>query len=196
MLRILLTILFFSAYASLASADFRSGGDAYKRGDYETAAKEFLPIAEKGDHRAMQALGSMYAAGHGVPQDFQASLKWFRRAAKYGRPDAMFKIGLIYDEGHGVDVNLKQALKWYGKSAKNGYGAAQFKIGMMYTEGRGIKQDLPKAYAWLSLASSKGIDEADIFLKKLEAEMTPEQLEQTKTFTQRYKAKYGNKSYP
>ncbi len=61
------------------SADFKAGGDAYRRGDDETAAKEFLPLAEGKDHRAMYALGSMYAVGHGVPMDLKEALRWFRR---------------------------------------------------------------------------------------------------------------------
>jgi TPR repeat protein len=189
MLRTLLTVLFFALLSSQAWSDFKSGGDAYKRGDYETAAKEFLPLAEKGDHRAMQALGSMYAGGNGVPQDFNEALKWFRKAAGYGRPDAMYKIGLMYDEGHGVDANSKRALKWYGRSAKSGYGAAQFMVGKMYFEGRSIKQSIPKAYAWLTLAAENDIDDVSELITRLENEMSSEQLENARMLAREYRKK-------
>ena len=38
-------------------ADFQLGEDAYKRGDFETALKEFLPLAEQGDADAQNNLG-------------------------------------------------------------------------------------------------------------------------------------------
>ncbi len=114
------------------SADFKAGGDAYMKGDYETAFKKFLPLAKDKDHRAMYALGSMYAAGHGVPRDLKEALKWFRKAASYGCPDAQYKIGLMYDRGLGLRQDYRKAFSWYGKSAKNGFGLAQYKIGQMY----------------------------------------------------------------
>lgn len=196
MIRIFLIILFLAASSPPVSADFKSGGDAYKRGDYETAAREFLPLAEKGDHRAMYALGSMYAGGQGVPQDLKEAMKWFRKAAIYGRPDAMFKIGLMYDEGHGVEADSKQAVKWYGKSATSGYSLAQFKVGEMYAQGRGVKQNPAKAYAWLKLASANGLNDADNLITSLEKEMTPEQLEEAERLTREYMDQYANKQWP
>ena len=41
--------------------DFQEGEDAYNRGEYETALKKFLPLAEQGDAKAQYNLGSMYA---------------------------------------------------------------------------------------------------------------------------------------
>ena len=46
------------------NADFKAAADTYKK-----VIKEFLPLAENGDHRAMYALGSyVYATGHGFSQ--------------------------------------------------------------------------------------------------------------------------------
>jgi TPR repeat protein len=152
-------------------ADFKNAGDAYKAGDYETAAKEFLPLAEKGDHRAMYALGSMYAAGHGVPMDLQEALKWFRKAATYGRPDAQYKIGVMYDRGLGLKQDYRKALSWYGKSAKGGFGLAQYKIGQMYVAGHGVKQNPIKAYAWMRSAISQGVEDKDGTLAAVTSEL-------------------------
>jgi TPR repeat protein len=55
------------------SADFQKGRDAYKRGDYATALKEWTPLAEQGDAEAQFNLGSMYEKGRGVPQVFTPS---------------------------------------------------------------------------------------------------------------------------
>ncbi len=172
------------------TADFKAGGDAYKRGDYETAAKEFIPLAENGDHRAMYALGSMYAAGHGVPRDLKEALKWFRKAAAYGRPDAQYKIGLMYDRGLGLRQDYRKALSWYGKSAKNGFGLAQYKIGLMYIAGHGVKQNFIKAFAWLKTAVSQGVEDKNNDLAAVMSELTPEQLTEANKLADQYMEKY------
>lgn len=172
------------------NADFETAGDAYKDGDYETAAKEFLPLAENGDHRAMYALGSMYAAGHGVPMDLKEALKWFRKAATYGRPDAQYKIGVMYDRGLGLKQDYRKALHWYGKSAKNGFGLAQYKIGQMYVSGHGVEQNFIKAYAWLKSAISQGVEDKGATLAALTSELNSTQLSEANALALQYMRKY------
>lgn len=188
--RYILIIFLFTALPFSVIADFKAGGDAYKKGDYETAAKEFLPLAEKNDHRAMYALGSMYAAGHGVPQDYSEALKWFSKAAKFGRPDAQYKIGLMYDEGKGVSQDDKKAINWYGKAAKQGYGNAQYRIGLMYANGRAVSQNNIKAYAWLDNALHNEIKEAKSYLDKIVESLSPEQLAEAQAMANEFKVKY------
>ncbi len=183
-------VLIFFCTSFPVTADFQTAGDAYKRGDYETAAKEFLPLAENGDHRAMYALGSMYAAGHGVPRDLKEALKWFRKAASHGRPDAQYKIGLMYDRGLGLRQDYRKALNWYGKSAKNGFGLAQYKIGQMYIAGHGVNQNFIKAFAWLKLAISQGIEDKNNDLAAVISKLTPEQLTDAHKLADQYMEKY------
>lgn len=139
-------------YTSSGHADFKEGGAAYLRGDYEAAAKEFIPLAERGDHRAMYALGSMYAAGHGVEKDLKKSFELFSESAKNGRADAMYKLGLMYEQGLGVKQNPKKAVRFYQKSAKQGYPLGQYRFGLMYEKGIVVKQNPINAYAWLVIA--------------------------------------------
>ena len=171
-------------------ADFETAGDAYKDGDYETAANEFLPLAESGDHRAMYALGSMYAAGHGVPMDLQEALKWFRKAATHGRPDAQYKIGVMYDRGLGLKQDYRKALHWYGKSAKSGFVLAQYKIGQMYVTGHGVKQNPIKAYAWLKSAVIQGTEDKDGTLAALTSELNSTELTEANALALQYIEKY------
>jgi len=171
-------------------ADFKAGGDAYKRGDYETAAKEFLPLARNGDHRAMYALGSMYSVGRGVEQNFEEAFKWFQRAAKYGRPDAEYKLGIMYAQGFGVEQDYRRALSWYGKSAKKGYALAQNKIGQMYLEGKGVPQSYVKAYAWSAIAHDQGVEDAGQVLSVAKNNMSAEELQEAKDMAREFKAEY------
>lgn len=136
-------------------ADFKAGGTAYLNGEYEAAAQYFEAAAEKGDHRAMVVLGSMYAGGQGVEENYKQAFTWFRKASKYGRPDANYKIGLMYEQGLGIKQNYGKALRYYGKAAKKGYPLAQYKLGAYYAEGLGVETNPVKAYAWLSVANNK-----------------------------------------
>ena len=57
---------------------------AYDRGDYATAFREWLPRAQQGSVEAQYNLGLLYAQGQGVPQDAGQAIQWFRRAADQG----------------------------------------------------------------------------------------------------------------
>ena len=51
-----------------AWADFEAGVDAYHRGDYATALREWRPQAEQGDVVAQFTLGMRYEKGRGCPR--------------------------------------------------------------------------------------------------------------------------------
>ena len=72
-----LTFLFlFSSSSVVFADDFQDGVDAYKRQDYKTAYKLFLPLAEQGYAAEQYNLGMMYYHGQGVPQDYKEAVKW------------------------------------------------------------------------------------------------------------------------
>lgn len=151
-IRLLPLILLALTPLQLNAADFTAGGDAYKRGDFTAAAKEFEPLAERGDHRAMYALGSMYAAGLGVDKDLSKAYELFREAAQNGRIDAMYKLGLMYEEGLGIKQDYRKALRYYRKSARQGYPLSQYRFGLMYVQGKGLKKNAVTGSAWLIIA--------------------------------------------
>ena len=51
-----------------AWADYTAGEDAYNRGDFATALREWRPLAEQGDALAQYNLRVLYRKGRGVPQ--------------------------------------------------------------------------------------------------------------------------------
>jgi TPR repeat protein len=63
---------------------FQTGLNAYTRGDYATALREFRPLAEQGYPEAQSNLGLMYANGEGVTQNYQTATMWYTRAAAQG----------------------------------------------------------------------------------------------------------------
>ena len=53
------------------SDDFQKGVEAYDKGDYETALKEWRPLAEQGNAKAQYNLGLMYDMG----KEFSKTIK-------------------------------------------------------------------------------------------------------------------------
>jgi TPR repeat protein len=80
-------------------ADFKTGMDAYNRGDYATVLNELHPLAEQGDANAQNNLGVLYYNGEGVPQDYVQARQWFEKAAVQGDANAQNSLGLLYHNG-------------------------------------------------------------------------------------------------
>jgi len=103
--------------AAPAWADFKTGKEAYYRSDYDTALKEWWPLAEQGEAKPQNALGVLSREGKGVPQDFQAALRWFRLAAEQGYAGGQYNLGMMYENGRGVPKNYVQAHMWVALAA-------------------------------------------------------------------------------
>ena len=88
---LIFTLLLFSA-TSVWSADWNKGADAYDKGDYATALREWEPLAKQGHAAAQYMLGVMYYEGRGVLQDYKIAGKWYRKAAEQGAVKALEKI--------------------------------------------------------------------------------------------------------
>lgn len=114
-----LSLLLFAA-ALPALADFQAGLDAFQKGDYVTAAKEWRPLAEEGSPIAQFNLGLLYLDGHGVPQSDAEAVNWFRRAAEQDYAQAQHNLGAMYGKGQGVKRDLIQAYKWLNICAAKG----------------------------------------------------------------------------
>ena len=113
-------MLLLIAAALPALADFQAGLDAFQKGDYMTAAKEWRPLAEDGDPGSQFNLGLLYLDGHGVPQSSAEAVNWFRRAAEQDYAPAQHNLGAMYGTGQGVKRDYIQAYKWLNLCAAKG----------------------------------------------------------------------------
>ena len=94
-----LTFLFlFSGSSVVFADDLQDGLDAYKRQDYKTAHRLWLPLAEQGNATAQNNLGNMYSEGKGVPQDYKEAVKWLRLSAEQGNAVAQYHLGIMYSD--------------------------------------------------------------------------------------------------
>lgn len=82
--RLLVAAVLIAVGASPAVADYRSGVEAWGRGDFAAAARAFLPAAQAGDAESQYMMGRLYSLGDGVPRDFVQAWVWFDRAARQG----------------------------------------------------------------------------------------------------------------
>ncbi len=85
--------------------------------DHAASVDSLKNDAAQGEAMAQFALGVMYYAGRGVPQDYGLALKWYRLAAALGHANAQFNLGVMYAKGQGVPQDYVQAYKWLNLAA-------------------------------------------------------------------------------
>ena len=115
-----LTFLFLFS-GSVYGDDYQDGLDAVNRGDYKTAYKLWLPLAEQGDVEAQYNLGVMYYKGEGVSKDYKEAVKGYRLAAEKTYAGSQNNLGGMYYKGQGVPKDYALAHMWFNLSGSNGY---------------------------------------------------------------------------
>ena len=105
-------------------ADPHVGVDAFNRGDFATAYREWLPLAEQGLARAQHNLGALYENGWGVPRDYLEAVRWYRLAAGQGDAIAQANLGSMYGNGWGVQKNYVLSYMWNSIAAAQGHKKA------------------------------------------------------------------------
>ena len=100
--------------------DLRTPWEAYNRGDYATALREWRPLAEQGNMTAQSFIGMMYLNGNGIPQDYAKALGFYRRTAAVGFYDAWNDLGGMYARGQGFLQDNVIARMWFNLAASKG----------------------------------------------------------------------------
>lgn len=174
--------------AAPAWGQFSRGVEAYQRGDYDMALKEFRKSAEREQDAGSQLfLGMMYAKGQGVKQNYPEAVRWFSLAAEQGHAGAQFQLGLSYVKGEGVPQDYNFAAKWYRLAADQGNNLAQVGLGMLYRDGLGVARDYVQAYMWFTVCC-KDSKQAVQELKSLSRNMTPKQIAEAQRLAQEWKS--------
>ena len=152
-LHVLLMVSLLTCAGGVAIAqDYDAGLKAAQAGDFQTALKEWKPLADQGHAYAQYILGLMYADGEGVVEDDAEAARWLRLAA---------------------DQGLAEAARWYRLAADQGHAGAQHNLGVMYANGEGVLQDNVTAHMWFNIASANGAEDGRDNREKIERKMTP-----------------------
>jgi TPR repeat protein len=163
--------------AIAASADGVAGFEAYEKGDYATALKEFLPLAESGQASAEAAVGQMYFEGKGVKPDMKEAARWLEPAASKGIARAQFLLGKLYLTGEGVAAaDPVKAAALTKAAADQGMIEAQVDTCAFYYQGVGVPKDLVQSYLYANLAAQQGSEDGKSILTLLGQDMKPEDI--------------------
>jgi TPR repeat protein len=136
---------------------FQLGRSYLKSGDFDAALGRFRQASEEGYPPALNAIGTMYSDGSGVPKDESKAVNWYRKAAERGYIGGQLNLGFMYENGRGVPQDYVAALEWYRKAADQGSAPAQDSIGYFYSQGMGVKRDDAEAVAWFRKAAEQGM---------------------------------------
>jgi len=152
---------------ALQEDEYFTGRMAFLFGQYETAYKIWLPVAENGYAKAQATIAWMYHTGKGVKKDMAKAFEWYEKAAAQNHPIAQNNVGVFYEQGLSVGKSASKAAKWYREAAEWGYPYAQYNLGTLYLEGRGVKRDEKEAQFWLQIAALQGVNQAVLALQKM-----------------------------
>lgn len=148
---------------------FEQGNEEYEKGNYETAFKIFMLLAESGEMRAQISIACMYETGEGVQQDLTKSIKWYRLAAEQGHPVAQNNLAVVL-----LDADPKDAIQWLFAAAENNFPFAQSMLGDIYcgfynlpSDIRANLNDISEAIKWYQKAGESGFSYADYRLGEI-----------------------------
>lgn len=157
-----------------AFADVKAGVDAWTRGDFQAAIKEWQGPAVRGDADAQFNLGQAYKLGRGVPQDLERAEALFGQAAARGHLQAADNYGLLlFQRSERV-----QAMPFIKAAAERGDPRAQYLLGIAHFNGDNVPKDWVRAYALVSLAQQSGLDQAKPALAQMDGFIPIEQRQQ------------------
>jgi TPR repeat protein len=143
-----------NAMATLFSSP-HNGERAFQAGQYDMAAKDLMPLAQRGNATAQYYIARMYQEGKGLPENKKAAFTWAQKAAAHENGDAEALLGVLYAQGRAVPRDDDEAARWFHKAAARGSALGQSKMGMCCLNGIGVPKDSVKAWMWFHLAASQ-----------------------------------------
>lgn len=151
-----LALLVAFAGAAPALADVKAGAEAWARGDYVGAVRQWVNPAAQGDADAEFNLAQAYKLGRGVDRDLARAEQLFGKAAAKGHVPAADNYGLLmFDRGQRAD-----AMPYVRAAADRGDPRAQYLMGIAHFNGDLAPKDWIRAYALTTLAQSANLPQA------------------------------------
>lgn len=175
---VLLRLLISGAALAAANpllADVKAGVDAWSRGDYGAAVREWKGPADKGDADAQFNLAQAYKLGRGVPQDLSKATDLFAKAAANGHMQASDNYGLLLFQAG----ERARAMPYIAAAADRGDSRARYLLGLAHFNGENVPKDWVRAYALLSLAQQDGLPQAVPALAQMDQHIPLDQRQQS-----------------
>jgi uncharacterized caspase-like protein len=162
------------------------GGEyvAYDRASFSSAAKTWLPDAQKGSAKAQSYMGELYENGINGTADYKSAAMWYQKAVDQGYTPAMLNLGNLYEQGLGVEKDTTKAINLYRMAS----GVSDAKLELvteknlrerrakehqrikLLKEVSVLKQQLSKVKSDYNL-TKKYVQQSDLKLKDLQAKL-------------------------
>lgn len=152
------------AGAAPAFADVKQGVEAWGRGDYAAAVREWREPAARGDPDAQFNLAQAYRLGRGVEADRKQAELLYAQAAAQGHIKAADTYGLLLFEAG----RREEAMPYVAAAAGRGDPRAQYLLGIAHFNGDLVEKDWVRAYALLTLANSAGLPQANPAIRQMD----------------------------
>lgn len=112
--------MFWGLFRSIEKQNVQNNKEKPKHG-FETLQEK----AKKGDSKAQNELGNMYANGSISDPSNKEALKLFEQSANQGYAEAQYNLGTMYQNAIGVDQDLRKAVMYYKLAANQGHKEAK-----------------------------------------------------------------------
>lgn len=153
--RSLVAALMLLSLASPAQAGLDDAEDAYRRGKFTEAMREYKLQADRGFTEANFMIAIMYANGEGVPKNPALAIEHATIAANAGEVAAIALIASIYDNERSGLTDAAKAAEWYQKGVKLRDTNSMRLLGTRYLNGIGVPKDGAKALELITAAARR-----------------------------------------
>lgn len=170
-----------------AWADVKDGVEAWSRGDFEAAVRQWQNPADKGDPDALFNLGQAYKLGRGVPRDLTKAEELYRQAAQKGHARAADNYGILLFQTN----RQAEAMTWLNASAERGEPRAMYIAGIAAYNGDFAPRDWVRAYALMTRAAATGLPAAMTSLTAMNDAIPLEQRQLGASLAQELEQKAG-----
>lgn len=171
------------AGAAPALADLNAGFEAWNRGDYTAAVREWRDLAAAGNADAQYNMAQAYRQGKGVPKNEKQAEILLAKAAAQGHVKATDNYGLmLFQSGR-----REEAMPYVMAASKRGAPWAQYLIGIGHFNGDLVEKDWVRAYALMTLSGSAGYQHAAPALKQMDDFIPLEQRQQAQVLAGKLK---------
>jgi len=153
------------AGAGPALADVKAGVDAWARGNYDAAVREWRDPAAAGDADAQFNMAQAYRLGRGVEQNPKQAEILYAQAAAQGHVKAADNYGLLLFQ----DGRREEAMPYVQAASDRGDPRAQYLLGIAHFNGDIVPRDWVRAYALLTLANGAGLPQAPPALQQMDS---------------------------
>ena len=130
---------------------FALGQEAYERDDYETAFREWLPLADGGYAEAQHQIAFLFELGKGTEKDAAKAEAYYLKAAQQGYAPAQarlaqFNNGLFLSEDEEAQ---RRVFRWGMRAAVNGDAGGYLAVSIAYCYGLGVDRNPVLSDIWL-----------------------------------------------